>query len=504
MKRYLLILLMMCLPAWADTACYFGGSSSDADNAGWALSTVHVPAANGTYHAHVTDATWTVADGVMTKVGAFTTVVIGDWVNVVGGTHMTAGRYIITARTDDTITISTSAGTENANHSDIHAHVGGALPLTAANIQSYAVDAPLGAAQNVTAYLYDGGTSVAWAAEVTFDTGDAAGAGYTKKFIGCDLAYASLALGSYCTLDAVGTDLGAPFFHITAAGVLNNIQFRNIALQHNNSAGGNPAANENGWEFDTGAASYGQLFFNCSVHDVYTGWDSSPNDRSVLIDCRADNCQNKCISTATNGGMLILRGYYEAESGAEIMQLIGSAASMSIGNCIFSGGTNAINQDGISGVVVIRNCSFWNQTTACIDNSGSAATILAENNIFYVNTPASDYAIRTTSTGLVFERNNVSNATAAAQSGFVAGSGSTDSLTFSSTSPFVNTATPDFRLHLDDVNVTTYCLDKGARQWMDGDADNTVKGYQSLGAWQATQVQSGGYVHTGTGGGFDQ
>lgn len=69
--------------------------------------------------ATTTDATWVKATGVMTKTGAFASVTVGDTVIITSGTNMTPGLYTITNKTDDTITISTSAGTANSTAADI-------------------------------------------------------------------------------------------------------------------------------------------------------------------------------------------------------------------------------------------------------------------------------------------------------------------------------------------------------------------------------------------------
>lgn len=75
-----------------------------------------------------TTANYIDATGVITHhtPGGFTNAAVGMYVNIVSGTNMTPGRYVITAADANTITISTDAGTGNSND-DVVLNVGGAL-----------------------------------------------------------------------------------------------------------------------------------------------------------------------------------------------------------------------------------------------------------------------------------------------------------------------------------------------------------------------------------------
>jgi hypothetical protein len=84
--RYLLILLLLCVPAWGANH--------------YILST-----------ATGTDATWTESTSTLTKTGFFANVTVGQYVQVISGTNMVPRFWVVSSRTDNTAVISGSAGT---------------------------------------------------------------------------------------------------------------------------------------------------------------------------------------------------------------------------------------------------------------------------------------------------------------------------------------------------------------------------------------------------------
>ena len=109
------------------------GSSAHADNGGGYDAATY----GGTYAAMfaandgpvcgpTTDATYTYATGTITKVGAFNSSLAGMYVRIVSGTGVTAGRYVIVSRTNDTLVLGNNIG-GTGDGVTVVCRVGGAL-----------------------------------------------------------------------------------------------------------------------------------------------------------------------------------------------------------------------------------------------------------------------------------------------------------------------------------------------------------------------------------------
>jgi hypothetical protein len=427
--RYLLIFLMLCLPCWAvrnATTYFFGGTSSSADNGGGgdtSLGTT-VVGANGAPVSTTTNATWTVGDGVMTKVGAFTNTAIGMIVNIVSGTHMVAGRYIITARSNDTITIATAAGTENADHADIICNVGGARPATDAvlnafvgadTIENLAV-ATLGAAIDVKIYAPSLEFDDTW----TFNTNSRGGsATYPVKFWACDSAY------QYTPGSVVINPNGASVTNLVTSPtevytymIWNGFVFDgedvSEILMHNNTAS---YWVFNSCEFKRSDSTRAVLFdepaatlimFNCTIHD-----NNAAATIGAKIDCPATlaNCRvydnlgsgvtaysfiyayacsfsnngvDGLLLGGTSDALSIMGCLFSANVGDGIEFVAGSDAHLLNGNMFFSNGGFGVNGVDNDHLMVFTGNQFWNNTGGAGVNNDTrydtAAELLATGN----------------------------------------------------------------------------------------------------------------------------
>lgn len=338
---------------------------------------------------------------------------------------------------------------------------------------------------NITVYLRD---TVSVTATLTIDSNTAQTVGFNKRLIGCSgsgTTWTPLTSGNYTQLSATAALNAAIVTWIDTTANAGRMEFRNIWFVGNNS--GTPASSEHGVSLSAAATVTNFTWINCKFSDLYNSINC--NDSSNTVFCFSDcvilqahnygfyaldaiNADNIFINNDSTG-----IGFYALLDGS------------TISNSTISGGIKALSLS--TGSSLIDHVSCFDQTVACIDIT-STAKVRIFNCILDVNDTASDYAIyNSAGTGTIMELNNITDADTRLLAGFINNdfSGSVYNLVFTTTDPWMNTATGDFRFGSGTI-ATTYVKDKGFRMYGDGTSDN--RGYSSIGSWQATQTQAGG------------
>lgn len=483
------MILLLCSVCMADVVCYIGGSSADPNNGGWALSTVTAANAVGTngafkYFVLAADPSESAdpAGTTLTKSAEFAVSLENIFAYCDATGDMADGRYKILASTANTITIDL---TWNALYDDdtVTVYVGGALTETESVIQAALDSPPTGcsaAAQNQTYLIYDGGDGITATAGIDIDA-DSPGNTYYKILQGCNSLYVPLTTGNYITYS--GTPAAAI---IRIGGQIQAVRIKGFAISQSS---GTPDSGDDGiFSAPTGTAR-GYYIENCSFSNVHDGVNflDSDNGPVVIKDCVFTDIEY--VPVYAYSPTVVENCYIEGTStGAIVCVNVGPVIA---NHCVFDGGAYAFYTTyAATSVSVFQHCTFYAQTTAALlENGAVTQTLVALNCIFDVADTANDYAIRAQQ-GRVVEWNNITDADTAALSGFITSTGY--NLDFTATDPLVLPASGDFRLNIGETICDTYALDKGTRVVMSADADDTDRGYSSIGAWQATQTQSGG------------
>ena len=468
--------------------CYVGGSVSDNDHAGYSnLSAAASVGANGQsiYEAETLADTLGSGGKMLITTATDLSDVTGIFCTIVGnaGSEGTGRFQVIAVDTSpsgaDTILIDLTWVDDVTDTVDIA--IGGALSHSY-NVDAYDLENVIDDDDGYGVVAIAAGGDVNIYATGTLEVGEImmwdswGGAGNNwVRLIGCDTSYTPSATGTQgFILDADVTNLDATIMLIEDE---ERIQLKNIAFLNNDSGGGGtPLPGEDGFQIVSVATQYGFLIENCSFDNCYRGIYLDPEALGVVIkDCtvgvttvnQQEGIENDAVGTIIRGGRFI------AKAGHIVIAL---DAACSIRGAVINEGTHGIDI-AATGNYQIDGCSFYNQTTGSMYLNSANATAIITNNIFYVNTAASDYAIHRQA-GAYTEYNNITNADTIALSGFINSTGY--NLDFTNGNPFVNASGGDFRL----VPNSLFALNQGL----------TVNGGKtSIGAWGPYAAPFAGY-----------
>ena len=199
-----------------------------------------------------------------------------------------------------------------------------------------------------------------------------------------DAGDAELTKGNYVEVNA-GT--GAfDCFDITG---VENVEWRHIHATRDDAG---ESADELGWDIRPASVKYNFLLNNCKASNVYHGIKTDGNCRSlVMINCIFEDTTSRALNHDGGyyGGVFV--GCIFKPNAAQ--KCVYTKYLSTFINCEFIGGNIGIEKVSSYPLTVI-NCTFYNQTSACIKMSLSLLGGLVEyNNIYCVAVPANDYAI---------------------------------------------------------------------------------------------------------------
>lgn len=160
-----------------------------------------------------------------------------------------------------------------------------------------------------------------------------------------------------------------------------------------------------GLYINNGAANYNYKIKNCKFSSNKYGVRAiSTNVRNLLLDncVYLGNTTNDLISNSTDTyvvNCLIL---------SDIANPVSVGQSSVFENCHFVAGQTALKNTATYPVFV-KNCTFYNQTVACVENVSSVGGVIAYNNIFMPATTADKAVLLTGGTVIEFDYNCLSS-----------------------------------------------------------------------------------------------
>jgi hypothetical protein len=430
----------------------------------------------------------------ITDTGNFDGAQVGHYIYITftGDTYVDGRAIITTVDASDNYVVCniTYQAGDSTNQASQYA-VGGAIEEGSGGLQAVLDDSDFSAAaQQVSVYIYQASAFVV-TATIDFDQGGGTGTLYMKKLVGVSSAYVPLTRGNYAAFDATGTDLGGPIFEVTD---LDGIGFYNIEVRDNDSNGGTPGAGEDGFAFNsTGTAYSNFIVSNCKADNCYMGINgqagsSNRMNEMVIRDCVVQNMQDDAVrlsgldNSITNTFM---------DSGSSADDLYCYYGSEVITGCVFAGGGNyGIYFPNTGQSAIIRNCTFYNHTTASIGAGTTRDLILHEvvNNLFWVAAINSDPVFSEGGTDWVFlyEDYNYTNADSTRAARLTGANSLNTQWSDTESNLWVAAGSDNFTL-ADGANA----IDSGLPTRSD-DGVTPAGGYMSIGAAQLTQTQSGG------------
>ncbi len=196
-----------------------------------------------------------------------------------------------------------------------------------------------------------------------------------------------LTLGNYVQIDANGS-LGAAVVLIDDVG---NVAFKNIHILDNGDS--------DGIMIDNGSVDENYLLENvkCTGHSNYAINMATANEYGVtVLNCVFDDCDGAyLVYDKSLGGSYYRNTVFKATASQALLY---NAYAVHCTDCVFIGGDKGIYT--VTFMTIVTNCTFYNQSAACIDNDGY--TLIATNNIFMPTVAASDYGILLTGGSVAF------------------------------------------------------------------------------------------------------
>jgi hypothetical protein len=418
--KWLAIFLILCSAAIADIGCLIGGASANAEFAGW-FDEVYVSAAdchsgNGDALLETNDSFDIDSDAgyvrIISTAGFFSDIVgkEGVYARIVFAATYIDGRYQVDTVNGDASAITIHlAWSEDQNDAYMTVNIGGAVPFTTAGLEDVYDDA-IGTADTKNVYLYATGAYTA-TAQMLIDTNNST-APYVRWLIGCDSSYAKLATGSYVTMTGpTATMAGTPIIKVVNMG---GLRFENIHCTIDGAAD----SGEDGFQIANTTPQYGYSFINCKATACYVGFNCNAGTSYRANDVLLNDCvsvDNVSTPIVLGGGQPRLDHVFSKSAATYNVYNTGSAVVMT--NSILVGGASGVYfpSDNWTSPTIIVNCSFYNQTVACINSLSSKKNVLVlYNNLFWVETIGADFPVLTTADvfELIYEDYNFTNADA--------------------------------------------------------------------------------------------
>jgi len=471
--------------------CLVGGSSAANTNAGWfdsdVIGVADATAANGAALNSNAGGAVTSGGGAnvrITDAFQFGNTVVGSYIRVdfTDDTHAD-GIYRVNIVDDSYVEIELAyVDDENVTSWS----VGGAVPIVDGTCGLQEVlDDNLGSAAANDVDIYVTGSDTA-TATIVADTGGGA-SGMLKRIIGTNASY--VADGTYATITADSANLaGGPIIQIVD---LSYITFENI---HVVVSGDAAAAGEDGFQLANTVSKTCVSFFNCKATDAYIGINYSGGSKvasySHVIDCTSVGSVQYGMDI---GSATTITDCYIITAGSRGIN-VGTAHGVTFDGCIIESGASGIYFNENTGAVCVRNCSFYNQTTACIDASAiREAGLSAFNNLFWVADINADFPILNTAgvIYMLYEDYNFTNADAT-RSSMLTGANSGNTL-WSDTETNLWTDAANHVFSVVDADMID-----GGRPTLSDEGGTPADGYSTPGAAQLAQTQADGGVAAGT------
>jgi hypothetical protein len=333
-------------------------------------------------------------------------------------------------------------------------------------------------------YLYAYGDYTA-TAQMLIDTNNST-APYVRWLIGCDSSYAKLATGSYVTMTGpTATMAGTPVIKVVDMGGLG---FENI---HCTMSGDAATSGEDGFQIANTTLQFGYLFINCKASACYIGfnYNAGTSNRAYygsMIDCvSVDN-----VSTSIVVGGPYYRLNHIFSKSISTYNIDCTRSPVVLTNSIIVGGNSGIyfQNNGDTTLSFFSNCSFYNQSVACIHATATRKNqLVLYDNLFWVETIGADFPVLTTADvfELIYEDYNFTNADAT-RAAMLTGPNSQNALwSDTETNLWADAANDDF-------TVVDAAMIDGGKPTLSDEGGTPADGYSTPGAAQLAQTQAGG------------
>jgi hypothetical protein len=382
--KQVLIFFLMCVTAYANTACLVGGSSASNTNAGFYDPDEATKAnsfnANGAAIITATGVTYDHTGGTVERM--FSQAGIGTGVEVgmyayTSGTNITTGRYKVTTVAGDDSYIACSAIVATGDNADSVVNVGGAVPIVDAtfDLQDVLDDTTIGSAasQNVDIYITGTGTTAA-----TIDLDAGGGSTTTSKILWASDTSYDYSPGS-CTINTT-TTLANGLFQFS---VEDYYGFYGIIFDAGGKDSSRAAYCVNAAGTGDGVGSvFGACQFTGASSD---GYHMNTND-TYLVGCEANANGGAGISTITSSTKIqvVACDVHDNDQHGIAHR---SARAVFIGNTIHNNGLDAGTYHGLHELASVSNATFIGNTLYLNDNgNGFNRSSGSAGGVFYNNT----------------------------------------------------------------------------------------------------------------------
>jgi hypothetical protein len=492
--RYISVFLILCSAAIADIGCLIGGTSAASSSAGWfnagLVSAADCHDGNGVALVNAGGLMNIDDDGsgnVRITAGSdqFSNAIgkEGVYARVDFDSVYTDGIYeVLDVPAGGVQVIIDTSWISNLTDSTTSVDIGGAVPFTTAGLEAVYDDA-ISTADTKNVYLYATGDYTA-TAQMLIDANNST-APYVRWLIGCDSSYAKLTTGSYVTMTGpTATMAGTPVIKVVNMAGLG---FENIHCTIDGAAD----SGEDGFQIANTSSLYGYYFINCKASTCFVGFNCNAGTGNRVHDVSFIDCVSvDNVSTSIVMSGLAYRFDHLFSKSAAIYNIYSPTYSVILTNSILVGGNSGVYYNGNSyfSPSMISNCSFYNQTVACIDSNATRKNqIVLYNNLFWVETIGADFPVLTTADvfELIYEDYNFTNADAT-RAAMLTGPNSQNALwSDTETNLWADAANDDF-------TVVDAAMIDGGKPTLSDEGGTPADGYSTPGAAQLAQTQAGG------------